>query len=121
MSPGTGSGPDASDASASDLPNGLAEALSRLDEAELRAVISYAKSQLSPTPTVEELLEEGEGEEILEVEEQNGYTKVLKSQPCAEGCEECPHGPYLYHVRVEKYPENEEEASLHWEFIGPVQ
>ncbi len=121
MAPDISSGPDASEASAADVPNDLAEALSRLDESELRTVISYARSLLPRTPTVKELLEEGEGEEILEVEEQDGYTKVVKRQPCADGCEECPHGPYLYHVRVEKYPETDGKASLHWEFIGPVQ
>jgi hypothetical protein len=83
-------------------------------------VISYAKSLLPPTPTVEEMLEERDGEEIIDVEEGHGYTKVVKTQPCAHGCDECPHGPYLYHVRAEKSPESG-EPSLHWEFIEPIQ
>lgn len=113
MSPSPSSSPD--------LPTDLAERITRLSESELRTLISYAKSLLPQPPTVEELLEERPDEEILDVEDENGYTKVVKMQPCAYGCEECPHGPYLYHVRVERYPEDEVDPSLHWEFIGPVQ
>lgn len=86
------------------LPEDLAERLSQLDASELRAVISYSRSLLPRPPTVEDLLEERPGEEILDVTEEAGYTKVVKTQPCAEGCDECPHGPYLYHVRVEQRP-----------------
>lgn len=121
MSPDADNRPDASHSPPSDLPGDLVERLSRLDESELRNLISYAKSLLPPTPTVTELLEAREGEQINDVEEQDGYTKVLKSQPCAYGCDECPHGPYLYYVRVEKYPESRAEPSLHWEFIGLIK
>lgn len=121
MSPNTNSNPNYSPSSSPDLPDDLVEQLSNLDEFEIRDVISYAKSLLPATPTVEDLLEEREDEEILEVTEKTGYTKVIKKQPCAEGCDECPHGPYLYQVRVERYPENEAQPSLHWEFIGPVK
>lgn len=117
MSPNHGNHYDSS--SSSDLPEDLEERISRLSESELRTVISYAESLLPQLPTVEDLLEERPGEEILEVGERDGYTKVLKLQPCVEGCDDCPHGPYLYHVRVEKRPEDG-EPSLHWEFIGPI-
>lgn len=102
------------------LPDALRDQLAELSESELRAVISYAKSLLPSPPSVEELLEERPGEEILEVEDQDGYTTVIKRQPCAHGCEECPHGPYLYHVRVEKKPENSDAPSLDWKFLGRV-
>ncbi|NEU57856.1 hypothetical protein [Halorussus sp. MSC15.2] len=105
----------------SSLSDDLAERLSDLTESELRAVISHAESLLPRPPTVADLLEARPGEEILDVEERDGYTKVVKRQPCAQGCEECPHGPYLYHVRVEKHPEDGEGPSLHWQFLGPVR
>lgn len=110
-----------SDSSPSDLPDDLADELSQLTASELRAVVSYAKSLLPGLPTVEDLLEELPGEEIVEVEDENGYTKVVKRQPCVQGCAECPHGPYLYHVQVARSPEDGEQPSLHWEFIGYVK
>lgn len=117
MSPNTGN-PSAS--LPGTLPDALGEQLAELSEAELRSVIRYVESLLPPPPSVEDLLEEHPGEEILEVEEQDGYASVVKRQPCADGCDECPHGPYLYHVRVEKSPEDGEPPSLHWEFLGLV-
>ncbi len=112
---------DSSRSVPSELPDDLVEHLSRLDESELRAVISYSKSLLPRLPTVDDLLEERPAEEILEVEEKEGYTRIVKKQPCAHGCDDCPHGPYLYHVRVEPHPEDGESASLHWEFLGQIQ
>jgi hypothetical protein len=112
---------ESSNSSSPSLPDELVERLSRLDESDLRAAISYAKSLLSPVPAVEDLLEERPGEEILEVENQDRHTKVVKMQPCAQGCDECPHGPYLYHVRVETYPSDGAEPSLHWDFLGLVR
>lgn len=104
------------------LPDGLGDRLAGSSDSELRAAIAYAKSLLPSTPTVEELLEERPDEEILEVDERDSYTRVVKRQPCATGCDECPHGPYAYHVRVEKRPEETGEPyTLHWEFVGPVK
>lgn len=113
-SPSSGSGPD-------DLPDELAERVSRLDESELRELISYARSLLPRPPTVDDLLEERPGEEIIDVESEDAYTRVVKTQPCAEGCEDCPHGPYLYHVRVKPSPADGESPSLRWDFLGPVR
>ncbi|WP_321112276.1 hypothetical protein [Halorussus salinisoli] len=121
MSPNSADGSEPSRSSSRELPDDFGERLSQLDESELRAVISYAKSLLPRPPTVEDLLAERPGEEILEVEERDGYTKVVKRQSCAQGCAECPHGPYLYHVRVENHPEDTKGPSLHWEFIGLVR
>lgn len=112
--------PNAADALPADFPVDLGDRLSRLDESELRAVISYARTLLPEPPTVDDLLEERPGENILDVEERDDHTKIVKTQPCVEGCEECPHGPYLYHVRVERHP-REKEPSLHWTFVGPVE
>lgn len=121
MSPDPNESTDSSASSTSGLPDDLVARLSRLDDSELRAVISYARSLLPPLPTVEDLLEERPGEEILEISEGDGYTKVVKTKSCTEGCEECPHGPYLYHVRVEPNLAEDDSPSLHWEFLGPIQ
>lgn len=63
-------------------------------------------------------IEPGPGEEIVRIGERPGYTMVVKRQPCAEGCRNCPHGPYLYHVREEPRPEGGQK--LQWTDLGPV-
>lgn len=101
------------------LPDELAPKLAALDPTELRAVIAYAHSLLPTEPASADLIDEQPGEEILEINEHEGYTTVIKVQPCVEGCDDCPHGPYLYRVRAEIHPE-EEEPTLHWSFLGRV-
>lgn len=97
----------------------FASELATLDADELRAVIAYAQSLLPSQPAPEELIEPQPGEEILEITEHEGFTTVLKEQPCVEGCDDCPHGPYLYRVRAEIHLE-EDEPALHWSFLGRV-
>ncbi|NHN61367.1 MULTISPECIES: hypothetical protein [Halorussus] len=121
MSPTSNDSSRSSGSSPNDLPDDLVERVSQLDESEIRALVSYARSQLPQPPTVEDLLEERPGEEILDVEDDGAYTRVVKMQRCADGCEDCPHGPYLYHVRVEPHPGEDRSPSLHWEFLGPVR
>lgn len=103
------------------VPEDLSERLSELDESQLRNVASYVRSLLPPPPDVTDLLEERQGEKIHRVTPESGYTAVVKSQQCPEGCADCPHGPYLYHVRAESSSPEDEGPTLHWEFIGPVE
>lgn len=101
------------------LPDALVDELRALDTTELQAVIEYARSLLPTRPAPADLIEERPDERILEVAEQDGFTTVIKEQPCVEGCEDCPHGPYLYRVRAELGPEAD-EPTLHWDFLGRV-
>lgn len=102
----------------SDLPADVADALSRLSNSELRAAIDFAqKRRRHLHPEVTDQIEPAPGEEIVRIVEQASYTLVSKRQPCAEGCAECPHGPYLYHVREVSRPDG--DAKLHWSYIGP--
>ncbi|MDY6779789.1 MAG: hypothetical protein SV760_04445 [Halobacteria archaeon] len=111
-----GNGPDPP----SNLSEGTVEELEKLDESELRSVIDYAQDRLRRVhPSVSEQIEAGENEEIVSVEEKDGYTEVVKKEPCAEGCEDCPHDAYLYHVREESHPEG--PTRLHWSYIGRVK
>ncbi|MFC7058335.1 hypothetical protein [Halovenus salina] len=102
------------------LSPALVETLDNLDEAELRAVIDYATERQDFLHTaVADNIEPGTGEEIVSIEEQVGYTEVIKREPCDDGCDECPHGPFLYHVREETRPDG--DTKLHWHYLGPVQ
>lgn len=103
----------------SNLPDDLVSALDALELAELRAVIEYAGSLLPTEPAPAELIEAGPGEELLEIREHDAFTTVVKEQPCVDGCEDCPHGPYLYRVRAERHP-GHDEPTLHWSFLGRV-
>lgn len=108
------------DGSNHSLPDSLQSRLDSLTTSELRAVVSYARSLIPTHRTSEDILEEGPNEEIVEVIERNGSTEVVKKQPCAEGCSDCPHGPYLYRVQLQPTVEPDEAPSLHWEFLGRV-
>lgn len=101
------------------LSDELALQLEALDAAELRAVITYAQSLLPTEPASADLIDERPEEEILDITEHEGYTTVIKAQPCVDGCDDCPHGPYLYRVRAEIHP-GDEEPTLHWDFLGRV-
>lgn len=102
------------------LSPGLVEEIDELGEAELRAVIDYARRrQQHLHSTITEQIEPAPGEELVRVEEREGYTEVLKREPCGEDCPDCPHGPYLYHVHEEKRPDG--ERKLHWRYLGQVE
>jgi hypothetical protein len=102
------------------LPSEAVDVIDGLTESELRAVIEYARDRQEYLHTAAaDKIEPGPGEEIVRVEERTGYTEVLKREPCGEECEDCPHGPYLYHVREELHPDG--ETQLHWHYIGPVE
>ncbi|WP_227353853.1 hypothetical protein [Haladaptatus salinisoli] len=103
-----------------DVPDQIADELSALDDGSLREAISYAQTLLEERTEPTTQIEEGPGEEIISIKEQDGYTLVTKKQPCAEGCDNCPHGPYLYRVRVEQSPVDG-KPKLHWSFLGRVE
>lgn len=95
-------------------------ALDNLSETELRAAIDYARDRLRFIhPSTINRIEAQEGEEIVHIEERNGYTEVIKHQPCPETCNECPHGPYLYHVHEEQHPDG--STHLHWSYLGRIR
>lgn len=100
-----------------DLPDDLVTRLDDLSAQQLREVVYHAQRRLSESnPPVSDRIEAGPGEEIVSVEEHPEYTEVVKREPCGEDCPDCPHGPYLYHVYEELYPDG--ESSLHWVFLG---
>lgn len=101
------------------LSEDLAVILGMLDVDELRAVITYAQSLFPTRPAPADLVEEQPGEEILDITAHDSHTTVVKAQPCIDGCDDCPHGPYLYRVRAEMHS-GEAEPTLHWDFLGRV-
>lgn len=103
----------------SSLPTDLIETLNQLDESELRAVIDYAQQRYEFVhPAITDQIEAAPGEEIVQIEEQPTYTRVVKRQPCATGCDDCPHGPFLYHVHEETRPGG--ETKLRWRYLGSI-
>lgn len=103
-----------------DVPDVITERLGELSDGQLRQTREYIQGLLASQRAVSTQIEADDGdEEIVRVTEHDGYTAVVKRQSCATGCEDCPHGPYLYHVRRERGLEGNE--SLHWSYIGPVE
>lgn len=103
----------------SDVPDDVADRIAALDERSLREVADYARTLLEARRPDRVQIEVGPGEELVRLEEREEYLVVVKRQPCGEGCEGCPHGPYLYHVYPETHPDGRE--SPHWVFVGPVR
>ncbi|MFC7173611.1 hypothetical protein ACFR97_03750 [Haloplanus litoreus] len=100
------------------LPDSLASELARLTPEELRNTIVHAQELLQFHQETTSPIEPGPREDIIRVTEHEGYTEVVKQLSCVEGCDDCPHGPYLYHVSEEARPEG--ETHLHWTFMGEV-
>ncbi|MFW6435348.1 MAG: hypothetical protein ACOCY1_03110 [Halovenus sp.] len=103
------------------LPDRLVSDLRELSDEELRMAIIHAQELLQAHGEHPSGIEPGPGEDIIRVSEheEEGYTEVVKTVNCVEGCDNCPHGPYLYHVTEEPRPEG--ETKTHWSFIGKVE
>ncbi|WP_458210461.1 hypothetical protein [Haladaptatus sp. NG-SE-30] len=102
------------------LPESIAEELAILDDVTLREVIDYAQTLLDERLPPKVLIETAAEEEIVSISDRFGYTLITKTQPCADGCADCPHGPYLYRVRIEGSVVGGNPA-LHWSFLGRVE
>ena len=114
--------PDDTDAPAppANIPTDVAESVAELDDGQLRATAEYIQDLLDGRQQLSAEIETQDDEEIVEITEHDGYTAIVKRQPCTTGCDDCPHGPYLYHVRRESDPRGDEDEELHWSYIGRV-
>ncbi|MFB6269237.1 MAG: hypothetical protein ABEH83_04785 [Halobacterium sp.] len=101
------------------LPDEAADSLGGLTPEQLRNAIIFARELLYASDESESPIEPAAGEDILRVTERDGYTEVVKQVQCGERCEDCPHGPYLYHVTDEPHPDGTTHA--HWSFLGRVE
>lgn len=99
-----------------DLPAEIADSLKSLDTHDLRETIIYAQELLQTRHESTLQIEPRPGEEIIRMADHGLYTEVVKKQPCSNDCPDCPHGPYVYHVRPEQHPDG--TTRLHWVFIG---
>lgn len=100
------------------LPERIAAELRDLSPEDLRRTIVHARELLQHREDAPPQVELNPGEDVIRIDERDAYTEVVKMVPCADGCEDCPHGPYLYHVTEEQRPEG--GTHTHWMFIGEV-
>ena len=101
------------------LPEPVASDLAGLSPDELRDAVVYAQELLQSHGSAEFPVDPGpDDDDVLRVREHERYTEVVKQHRCTEGCDDCPHGPYLYHVTEESLPDGTHET--HWSFIGRV-
>lgn len=98
------------------VPAQVAGDLADLTPEELRNAIIYAQELLQFHDETASPVEPGPNEDILRMTEREGYTEVVKRAACASGCDDCPHGPYLYHVKEESRPEG--GTKVRWTFVG---
>lgn len=99
-----------------DFSDDVASTLQEMDVHDLRETIIYAQELLQNHNAPLLQIEPFPGEEIVEITEHSGYTEVVKRQPCGNDCEDCPHGPYVYHVTRERNLDGKER--LHWVLLG---
>lgn len=100
------------------IPDEVANAVAQADDEMLRDIVDFVQAEFTHRRRGLREIEPKPGEELVEVSEEPGYTRVVLHQPCAQGCTDCPHGPYLYHLRAERQPGR--EPSFHWVYIGQV-
>lgn len=80
-----------------EIPAYVVDGLQRQDRESLRAVKEYVdellkhlQREIQPEEVVDE------GEEIVDVDEDEKGVIVKKMIPCGKDCGGCPHGPYEY-------------------------
>jgi len=100
------------------IPTYIVEGIDRQDQATLEAIEQYARERREYLDALEtQALDEAdladEGEELVDVEDDETGTVVIKKVPCGKDCGGCPHGPYKYVV-------TREGDSLNWDYRGPV-
>lgn len=88
-----------------------------MDDARLRALLDYVQSALHRRHETTERLGPRDGEQYRRVEERSGYIEVVKTEPCAAGCDQCPHGPFRYHVTRD---DRSAGGRFHWTYLGRV-
>jgi hypothetical protein len=100
------------------VPDRVATELPQLTPEELRNTVIYAQELLQFHDETASPIEPGPTEDIIRATERDGYIEVVKLASCAQGCADCPHGPYLYHVKEESRPEGGTKAR--WMFLGEI-
>ena len=100
------------------IPAYIADGIARQDRETLAAIEDYAQARREYLETlaaqsVDETALADSDEELVDVEESQEGTVVIKRVPCGKDCSGCPHGPYKYIVR-------REGEHLKWTYKGPV-
>lgn len=104
---------------AASIPAYVVDGIDRQDADTLEAIEEYVRARRKYLHAVEaaeidadELADNSE--ELVDVEDGEDGTVVIKKVPCGKDCDGCPHGPYKYVV-------SRDGDSLNWEYQGPVE
>jgi hypothetical protein len=100
------------------IPAYVVDGIDRQDAATLEAIAEYARARREYLDALEsrELAKDDladDGEEVVDIEDSDGGTVVIKKVPCGKECDGCPHGPYKYVVQ-------RDGDSLNWDYKGPA-
>jgi len=101
------------------IPSYIVDGIDRQDAKTLDAIESYARDRrkyLNAKEAAELEADElaDSDEELVDAEDTDGGTVVIKKVPCGKQCDGCPHGPYKYVV-------TRDGESLNWEYKGAVE
>lgn len=98
------------------IPAAVAEAIEDSDDSQLRAIVRYAQQHLRDHPSLSEEIDAREGEELVRIEDHEGYRLVVVKRPGETGDE---RGPFAYRVTWEP-PLAEGEGTYRWHYLGRV-
>lgn len=99
------------------LPKYLYEGMQKQDSDTLEDVKQYADELIEYNEAALEEDDLADGDERVRGSKQgpDGWTWVSKEIPCGkkdDGCQSCPHGPYIYRVK-------RKGEKLKWDYVGP--
>lgn len=98
------------------LPDSVVTALTESSDRQLRETIHYAQSLLGEQPPITEAIDARQAEELLRIEEQDGYTIAIVERPDETGVD---RGPFAYRVKWQPSIEGE-EGEYHWHYLGRI-
>ena len=101
------------------IPTYVVDGIDRQDAETLHAIEQYARERREYLNAIEAAeIEANEladtGEELINTEDTDAGTVVIKMVPCGKDCGGCPHGPYKYIV-------TREGDTLNWDYRGLVE
>lgn len=98
------------------LPDSIVTTLTERSDSQLREIIHYAQSLLEASPELTEAIDARQSEELLRVEEHDGYTIAIVERPAETGVD---RGPFAYRVKWQPAIDGD-GGHYHWHYLGRV-
>ena len=98
-----------------DLQEAIVDALETGDDGQLRELVRDARQRLDDRPSLTDVVESRDNEELVRIDEKGPYTTVIVERPEETGE---ARGPFAYIVQWE--PHVGEDGKYKWHYLGRV-